>query len=60
MLYLSKNKGERKQVNIRIPLFLDKIIADQASTLCLNKNDMYVIMLHDYIQSRGLDVKREV
>lgn len=59
MLYLSKKKGERKQVNIRVPLFIDKIIEEQAELLCLTKNDLYVIMLNDYIQSRGLDVKRE-
>lgn len=59
MLYLSKKKGERKQVNIRVPLFIDKIIEEQTELLCLTKNDLYVIMLNDYIQSRGLDVKRE-
>jgi hypothetical protein len=59
MYYLSKKKGERKQVNIRVPLFIDDIVSEQADTLSLNKNDMYVVMLYDYIHQRGLDVKRE-
>lgn len=58
MLYLSKKKKARKQVNIRVPLYIDEIIEEQSELLCLTKNDMYVIMLNEYIKSRNLDAKR--
>lgn len=59
MFYLSKKKGERKQVNIRVPIFLDDIVSSQADLLNLRKNDMYIVMLYDYIHTRGYDAQRK-
>lgn len=59
MYYLSKKKGERKQVNIRVPIFIDKIVSEQADLLSLGKNDMYIVMLYDFIHSRGYDAERK-
>lgn len=53
-------KMERQQVNIRLPKIITDGVEKQASMLGISRNQVYIMILYEYLTMRGLiDVKRE-